>query len=221
MRRMLRECRHVVAHGTARLLGSLLTRRQCDDRRSPGTFNKMSDFQPSCRGLQRSRCSLILAFVVATAASPSCSDGNETSTRAETNPLDADEDRTAGACLWETAELLSRVNVESPDLIDCGLFLGQQPLDNECFASALDARDAVQITINNCIDCMIHSTYVSVPGIGKLHLYREADYYGDDTRVVRVDSCTDFVAGEGSGANCAQPAILYACSDPLPSQSDL
>jgi hypothetical protein len=99
--------------------------------------------------------------------------------------------------------------------------LGQQPLDNECFTNGLQAGQAVQITINNCIDCMIHSTYVSTPSAAKFHLYREADYFGDDTRVVRVDSCTDFVAGAGSGASCAGPAVLYACSDPLPAPSDL
>jgi hypothetical protein len=103
----------------------------------------------------------------------------------------------------------------------CGLFLGQQPLDNDCFRSGFDAENGVQITINNCIDCMIYSTYVSTPSAGKFHLYREADYYGDAVRVVRVDSCTDFVAGEGSGANCAGPARLYSCSDPLPDPSDL
>jgi RimJ/RimL family protein N-acetyltransferase len=62
---------------------------------------------------------------------------------------------------------------------------------------------------------MIHSTYVSMPGSGKFHLYREADYFGDQVRVVRVDSCTDFGTGQGPGANCAGPAMLYACSEPL------
>jgi hypothetical protein len=52
-------------------------------------------------------------------------------------------------------------------------------------------------------------------------LYREADTYGDDQRVVRVDSCTDFVAGEGPGASCAGPEVLYSCSDPLPAPSAL
>lgn len=153
-----------------------------------------------------------VAFVAAGAVLASCSDGNDAPTRAGTAASSA-------PCLWETSELLSRVEVPAPEPLDCGVFLGQPPLDNDCFAGALAAGDAVQITINNCIDCMVHSTYVSVPSVGKFHLYREADYYGDNTRVVRIDSCTDFVAGEGSGANCAQPEVLYACSDPLPAPS--
>lgn len=147
---------------------------------------------------------------------PSCGDAGERPTAIEIDALDRSGDMAAGACLWEPSALLSRVDATAPELVDCGLFLGQQPLDNDCFASGLEAGFAVQITINTCIDCMIHSTYVSTPSAGKFHLYREADYYGDDVRVVRVDSCSDFGAGEGPGANCVGPATLYACSDPLP-----
>lgn len=142
---------------------------------------------------------------------PSCSgEGDATDT-------DTAENRPDG-CLWEKDELLSHVDAPTPGLTDCGVFLGQQPLENECFMNALDAGAAVEITINNCIDCMIHSTYVSAAA-GKFHLYREADYYGDAVRVVRVDSCTDFTAGEGSGANCAGAESLYTCADPLPPSS--
>ena len=117
--------------------------------------------------------------------------------------------------------LLSQVDAPTDSLTDCGIFLGAQPLDNDCFASGLEAGHAVQITINNCIDCMIHSTYVSTSDASRFHLYREADYYGDDRRVVRIESCTGFVAGEGSGANCSGPETLYVCSGPLPDASGL
>jgi hypothetical protein len=145
---------------------------------------------------------------------PSCSEDDEGSLDTETDALD-------GACLWETSELLSEVDAPTAELTDCGLFLGEEPLDNACFADGLEAGRAVQITINNCIDCVIHSTYVSTADAGKFHLYREADYFGDNVREVRIDSCTDFVAGEGPGANCAGPAMLYDCSDPLPAPSAL
>jgi hypothetical protein len=180
----------------------------------------MLDLQPSRRS-SIVRCSTVLALLVATVGLSSCSDDGKTSTAAEseTKALDRSENRPGGACLWETDELLSRVDAPAAELADCGLFLGQEPLENDCFANGLAAGDAVQITINNCIDCMIHSTYLSTPSAGKFHLYREADYYGDDIRVVRVDSCTDFGMGEGSGANCVGPAVLYSCSDPLPPPS--
>ena len=160
---------------------------------------------------------------MAAAGLPSCSEEGVSSVGSEneTNALASSENTPDNGCLWETNELLSHVNAEALELVDCGLLLGQQPLDNECFTDGLDAGDAVQITINNCIDCMIHSTYVSTPSTGKFHLYREADYYGDAVRVVRVDSCIDFMVGEGSGANCAEPGILYSCSDPLSDPSDL
>ena len=125
------------------------------------------------------------------------------------------------ACLWETEDLLARVGAEAPGLLDCGLFAGGQPLDNVCFVDGLAAGNAVQVTINNCIDCLIHSTYVSTPSAGKFHFYREADLYGDALREVRVESCADFVAGVGAGANCAEPVELYSCSDALPEPSDL
>lgn len=153
-----------------------------------------------------------LVFLAATMALPSCSEGDERSTDIETDAL-------YGACLWETDELLSHVDAVAAGLTDCGIFLGAQPLDDECFTSGLEAGRAVQITINNCIDCMIHSTYVSTSDGSEFHLYREADYYGDDRRVVRIESCTGFVAGEGSGANCSGPETLYVCSDPLPAPS--
>lgn len=149
--------------------------------------------------------------------------------QAEFAPMDSDAtsavsrepDPPRDRCLWETEDLLSRIDAQSPALIDCGLFLGEQPLENECFTNGLLGSDSVQITINNCIDCMIHSTYVSTSSGRKVHLYREADYYGDDVRVVRVDACTTFVPGQGPGANCAAPATLYTCSDPLPDPSSL
>jgi hypothetical protein len=150
-------------------------------------------------------------LLVATMGLQACGDSDESST--DTPALE-------NACLWETNDLLSQVDAATADLTDCGVFLGAQPLDNGCFSDALEGGQAVQITINNCIDCMIHSTYVSTSA-GKFHLYREADYYGDDRRVARIESCTDFVAGEGSGASCAGRAMLYACSDPLPAASEL
>jgi hypothetical protein len=180
----------------------------------------MSDLHPvhSARGTNRHLPVLVLSIVAL--GLPSCSDDGERSIDTETDALDP-QDVPADACLWETNELLSHIAAPSSELTDCGTFLGQQPLDNDCFATGLEAGRAVQITINNCIDCVIHSTYVSTSDGGKFHLYREADYFGDDVRVVRVDACTDFVAGEGSGANCAGAAMLYACSDPLPDPSAL
>jgi hypothetical protein len=168
--------------------------------------------QPSPGFRSNIRRSSLLVLVV-TAGLQACSEDDDGSTDTETNALD-------GACLWETNELLSEVDAPGADPTDCGVFLGAQPLENDCFSEGLEGDRGVQITINNCIDCMIHSTYVSTSA-GKFHLYREADTYGDDQRVVRVDSCTDFVAGEGPGASCASPEVLYACSDPLPAPSAL
>jgi hypothetical protein len=186
----------------------------------------MYDLQPARRSRSGNRCSPVLALLIVTAELPACGNDaeapTETATDTETHGPDAAKAMPTSPCLWETDELLSRVDAPAPELEDCGLFLGlQQPLDNDCFTNGLETGHAVQITINNCTDCMIHSTYVSTPSAGKFHLYREADYYGDQLREVRVDSCTNFVAGSGSGANCAGSARLYACSDPLPAPSDL
>jgi hypothetical protein len=158
------------------------------------------------------RRSAVLMSLVLAIGLPSCGEDGEGSVDTETDGLD-------GACLWETSELLSEVDAATAELRDCGTFLGAQPLDYACFADGLEVGRAVQITIN--IDCMIHSTYVSTADGGKFHLYREADYYGDSVREVRIDSCTDFVAGDGPGANCAGSAMLYGCSDPLRAPSAL
>jgi hypothetical protein len=157
----------------------------------------MSDCRLYWRSPLTQPAASILALALTVLGLPSCTEGKADS-----------------GCLWETDELLARANAEARDLVDCGLFLAEQPLDNDCFRNGLDAQAAVQITINNCIDCTIHSTYVSTRTGRKLHLYREADFYGDALSVVRMDSCTDFVVGRGPGANCAGPVVLYSCSAP-------
>jgi hypothetical protein len=175
--------------------------------------NMRANLQPSL-GPSKPRRLPALVFLVLTIGLPSCSEDGERSLDAETDALD-------GACLWETNELLSQVDAPTAELTDCGIFLGDEPLDNACFTDGLEAGRPVQITINNCIDCMIHSTYVSTADAAEFHLYREADHYGDNVREVRIDSCTGFVAGEGPGANCAGAAMLYTCSDPLRAPSAL
>ena len=149
---------------------------------------------------------------VAAAGLASCNEESEPST---------DVENETAACLWDTNDLLARVDAPAPGLVDCGILLGEEPLENDCFTGSLEAGTAAQITVNNCIDCIIYSTYVSTPAGGKFHLYREADYYGDAVRVVRVESCTGFGAGAGAGASCVDPTVLYQCSDPLPDPSTL
>jgi hypothetical protein len=132
---------------------------------------------------------------------------------------DGIDDTPPTACLWETNELLSHVEVRTPE-VDCGQVRPGDSDAVDCFTSARGGGEAAQVTINNCIDCLILSTFVSLPTDGEFHLYREADFYGDDMRVVRVEACGDVAPAEGN-LSCAEPSILYRCTDALPDPSTL
>jgi hypothetical protein len=49
-----------------------------------------------------------------------------------------------------------------------------------------------------------------------LHVFREADHFGDDQREVAVERCSDLVAHPTDAIQCVAPAPLFDCQDALP-----
>lgn len=84
----------------------------------------------------------------------------------------------------------------------------------ECFADA-DAEAGAELIIGRCIDCLITSTYVATPEGDVLHIYIEADHYGDDYSEVLAEQCDEVVENENVGVECVNPQKLYACNAPL------
>jgi len=123
-------------------------------------------------------------------------------------------------CLWDVDDLLAEIEVPTPGL-DCGQSRSGDPAAIECYTSARERGEAAQVTLNSCIDCLILSTFVSLPDGSELHLYREADYYGDDRRVVRAEACAEVALGSEGLLSCTAPSILYRCVDPLPPPATL
>ena len=181
-----------------------------------GSRNEASCNDTLCNDTRRSSTQPALALALLGLLPLACGDGEAASA---VDAQDGIDDAPPAACLWETNELLSHVEVRTPEL-DCGQVRPGDSDAVDCFTSAMVGGEAAQVTINNCIDCLILSTFVSLPTAGEFHLYREADSYGDDTRVVRVEACSEVAPADGN-LSCAEPSILYRCTDPLPEPSAL
>jgi hypothetical protein len=164
-----------------------------------------------------------MALVAASAWLVACAgddDPIDSSAPIETDPSDRAAHVADATCPWEPDELLAEVDVSAPGRRDCNLG-PHESTARDCFTDAMASGEAAQLTTNGCIDCLILSTFVSLPNDGKFLLYREADYYGDSLRVVRVDSCTDIVPVLTNELGCTAPSTLYDCSDPLPDPTTL
>jgi hypothetical protein len=146
------------------------------------------------------------------------SDASESSATTDIDPSTGDE--SDATCPWDPEELLAEVDVSAPDLRDCNRG-PREGTPRDCFFGAMASGETVQVTTNGCSDCLILSTFVSLPNEGKFRLYREADYYGDSLRMVRVDTCTDIVPALTSELGCTASSTLYDCSDPLPDPTSL
>lgn len=164
---------------------------------------------------------LVGALVAASAWLVACDANDELSGPTDTDSVTRAADESGAAtCPWEPEELLAEVDVSTSGLRDCN----QDPREStprDCFTGATASGEAALLTTNSCIDCLILSTFVTLPNEGKFLLYREADYYGDSLRVVRVDSCTDIVPALTNELGCTGPSTLYDCSDPLPDPTTL
>lgn len=158
-----------------------------------------------CRSAIEPRPSFVLALVAASAWLVACG-GDDSSARTDADPSSGDE--SDATCPWEPDELLAEVDVSATGIRDCNLG-PHEGTARDCFMSAMASGEAAQLTTNRCIDCLILSTFVSLANQGKFLLYREADYYGDSLRVVRVDSCTVIVPALANELGCTEPATLY------------
>lgn len=161
------------------------------------------------------------ALVAAAPWLVACDGNGEVSAPTDTDSLTrAAHEPGAATCPWEPDELLAEVDVSTSGIRDCN----QDPGENtprDCFTGATASGEAALVTTNSCIDCLILSTFVTLPDEGKFLIYREADRYGDSLRVVRVDSCTDIVPVLTNELGCTGPSTLYDCSDPLPDPTTL
>ncbi|HTV21996.1 MAG TPA: hypothetical protein VMG12_25075 [Polyangiaceae bacterium] len=113
-------------------------------------------------------------------------------------------------------QLMAQVEINSAELRSCGRTPAIEGPIIDCFTRALSAGEPAQVTINTCSDCVIESTFVTVPDGRKFRLYHENDGFGDGRREVRVESCVDIVPAEDTQLSCSAPSTLYACIDPAP-----
>jgi hypothetical protein len=183
----------------------------------------MSRARRFCRSTIEPSPTFVLALVAASAWLVAC--GGEgvspAQTDADASSADASSaDASDATCPWDPEDLLAKVDVSAPGIRDCNLGL-YESTPRDCFMDAMAAGEAAQLTTNSCIDCLILSTFVSLTNESKFLLYREADYYGDSLRVVRVDSCAAIVPVLTNELGCSAPSTLYDCSDPLPDPTSL
>ncbi len=139
-------------------------------------------------------------------------------------PVDREPDATppdeprSPTCAWGIDELLGEVGARIVEgRIDCGSTnaAARSQIDTlyECFSSAPASVGAL-FTVNDCIDCSIPTTYVSVPPGEFFAIFREADLFGDSLREARVARCSSIELD--AGPSCGGREELYACAEPLP-----
>lgn len=126
-------------------------------------------------------------------------------------------------CAWGVDEMLAEVGLEAKDRVSCGgangAFESGIIAGMECFEQAIGDGQAVEFTINDCTDCSIPTTYVALPTGERFAFYMEADMFGDELLVSRIQRCDtiDYAIGVEQGGvqvNCASPETLYSCSEP-------
>ena len=119
------------------------------------------------------------------------------------------------ACVWGVDELLSEVDVNSFQRMNCGAF---NSLQSEETASALQcllvtpAGRGAEFSVNYCIDCEVLSTYVLTPDGGLFHVRMEHDSLGDDVREASVEHCAA-LKHDGSTIECVDASLLYSCQE--------
>jgi hypothetical protein len=132
-------------------------------------------------------------------------------------PACDDEER----CPASVDALLAKVEQSAPRRATCGSFNVVQIAEIHAALDCLMSADGVpasarEFSVTRCIDCFIQSTYVATSEGELLHVFIEADAWGDDRREVKVERCSSLVADEFEGVRCEGAESLYACEDALP-----
>jgi hypothetical protein len=121
-------------------------------------------------------------------------------------------------CLWELDELLAEADVGDAERTSCGSFNGAQREEVadalDCLLSTPEGKTA-ELTVNDCIDCFIESTYVITGDQRLIKVKREADELGDDVQEVTVSRCDTLRITDNGLIQCVTPAQAYACDEPL------
>jgi len=127
-------------------------------------------------------------------------------------------------CAWGADALLNRVGADVGGRANCGLFgTGSSAAEiaaaRECFESAVSAAIPVEITISNCTDCWIPTTYVATAAGERFAVLMAQDHFSANRlREAKVEACDDIVVVEASeiiDLSCVAPNVLYACTEPL------
>lgn len=121
-------------------------------------------------------------------------------------------------CLWEVDDLLAEADVGPSKRQSCGSFNGAEGerIDDalECLLSTPKGKTA-ELTVNDCIDCFIESTYVVTADQKLVRVTREADMLGDDTKTVTVTRCVELKRPENQTIECVDDTEVYSCNEPL------
>jgi hypothetical protein len=126
-------------------------------------------------------------------------------------------------CAWGVDAVLAEVGASAPGRINCGSeatwIIDDVRSAIDCFNRVVDSGVSVQITLNNCIDCWMPTTFVATAAGERFAIRMEADQkYGDDLREVWVKACDSIDASESYGEpnlSCVNERELYACTEPL------
>jgi hypothetical protein len=121
------------------------------------------------------------------------------------------------ACDETVDQLLSKAGVEAPRRHDCGsVAYGSSEVAAalSCFTTAQAAGQAVEVTVNNCIDCIDASTFVGTVSGKTYRVEIVVDPYGVDTRATSVATCSQIVVSDVGAVTCTSATSLYTCHAP-------
>lgn len=130
----------------------------------------------------------------------------------------ADAQTRDAGCAWGVDALLREVELSLPERRNCGSYsadLSPLPGAFACFDAARSDGAAVELTVNQCDDCLIPRTYLATASGELLLAFLEDDLFGDDQRVASLSRC-DAIALDPARqrVSCTGETELYACSEP-------
>ncbi len=122
-------------------------------------------------------------------------------------------------CAWGVDAVLAEVGISAATArVQCGTqnsaTVREVTEGFQCFSSS-PADPGAEFTVNDCIDCLMPSTYVKLPGDALYRLYLEDDEHGgDDIRHAILERCQTLDLN--TATRCVGAEKLYECQEHRP-----